>query len=237
MQLPFFYTQQSAATGTSLVLDEQNSRHAIQVLRMQPGDRIRLTDGAGNCYTAVIADDHRKRCMVTVEEVSLTPRTGPRVTLALSPLKNNSRYEWFLEKATELGVEAIIPLLCTRTEKQQLRTDRLQGILISAMLQSQQCWLPVLLPPVKWEKLNWKDFAGYDCFAAHCMPDSRKTDLTLALKGAGQQRLILIGPEGDFTAAEIQQALHAGCTPVSLGDTRLRTETAGMVAATLARLV
>jgi 16S rRNA (uracil1498-N3)-methyltransferase len=152
-------------------------------------------------------------------------------------LKNSSRYEWFLEKATELGVAAIIPLLCSRTEKQHLREDRLQGILVSAMLQSQQCWLPEMQPPVQLGKFDWNNFTGYDCFAAHCMPDNSKAELATLLSEAGNRRLILIGPEGDFTAAEVEQALKAGCKPVSLGSTRLRTETAGMVASALARLV
>lgn len=237
MQLPFFYTQQTGAPGTSLVLDETNSKHVIQVLRRQAGDRIRLTNGEGNLYTAVITDDHRKHCTVLVEEVEHINRQGPLVTLALSPLKNSSRYEWFLEKATELGVAAILPLLCARTEKQQLRTDRLQGILVSAMLQSQQCWLPVLAPAVKMEKINWNDYAGYDRFVAHCLPGKPKELLAAVLPSSGPERLILIGPEGDLTPEEVELAEQAGCRPVSLGDNRLRTETAGIVAATLARLV
>lgn len=219
------------------MLDESNSKHAIMVLRRQAGDRIRLTNGEGDLFTAVITDDHRKHCTVLLEEAEHIARKGPLVTLALSPLKNSSRYEWFLEKATELGVAAILPLLCTRTEKQQLRTDRLQGILVSAMLQSQQSWLPVLHSPVQIEKLQWDSYASHGCYIAHCLPGKPKELLASILPASGRKRLILIGPEGDFTAEEVEWALQAGCSPVSLGDNRLRTETAGIAAATLARLV
>ncbi len=237
MTYPLFYSAAAHTAGVVITLDENHSKHAVQVLRLQRGDRICLTDGQGHGCTAIITDDHRKRCSVMLESATLHARQGPVVTLAISPVKNMNRFEWLLEKAAELGVARIVPLLCARTEKMQLREERLRGILLSALLQSQQYWLTELAAPVRLQDFNWTAYAPGSRFIAHCIGDQPKTPLGLALQHAARERLILIGPEGDFTEAEVEAALQQGCTAVSLGPTRLRTETAGMLAAGLARLV
>lgn len=230
MALPFFYAASLEPTARTLMLDEPTSKHVVQVLRMAQGEPLQLTDGKGSLFTAQIADANRKRCQVTITDVCTMAEANHKVTIAVSPVKNASRFEWLLEKATEMGVQQIVPLLCDRTEKQHLRMDRLQGILVSAMLQSQQCWLPQLTEPVKFAQLVNKAKAPQK-FIAHCLEDG-KHPLQLQAKGS-TDRLILIGPEGDFTPAEIALAQAHGFTPVSLGNTRLRTETAAMVAAAL----
>jgi 16S rRNA (uracil1498-N3)-methyltransferase len=230
MALPFFYEAALEPSASSLLLDEPTSKHVVQVLRMAQGEPLRLTDGRGNLFTAQIADANRKRCQVTVSAVLQIPKPLCNVTIAVSPVKNVARFEWLLEKTTEMGVQQIVPLLCERTEKQHLRMDRLQGILVSAMLQSQQCWLPQLTEPVKFAPF----VAAVDAqqkFIAHCT-DEAKFPLQQQAKG-DTDRLILIGPEGDFTPAEIVLAQQHGFVPVALGNTRLRTETAAMVAAAL----
>lgn len=230
MALPFFYEASLELSARSLVLDEPTSKHVVQVLRMAEGELLQLTDGKGNLFTAQIADANRKRCQVSVTDVVNIVPPSHRVTIVVSPVKNASRFEWLLEKATEMGVQQLVPLLCERTEKQHLRMDRLQGILISAMLQSQQCWLPQLTEPIKFAQLVTTADAPQK-FIAHCLEDS-KQPLQLQAKG-NTDRLILIGPEGDFTPAEIALAQEHGFVPVALGNTRLRTETAAMVAAAL----
>jgi 16S rRNA (uracil1498-N3)-methyltransferase len=194
-----------------------------------------LTDGAGHSAEAIITGDHRKRCTVRIVSLVQVPNRTPRVTIAVSPLKNASRYEWFLEKATELGVSTIVPVICQRTEKSHLRRDRLQGILVSAMLQSQQSWLPEFPEPLTFpEYLSLASQTSGATYIAHCEPGYKK-ELSSVLGAPSTDRTILIGPEGDFTPQEIEAALAAGFMPVSLGDTRLRTETAAMYAAALLR--
>jgi 16S rRNA (uracil1498-N3)-methyltransferase len=249
MSLPSFYIPSYNAGQQELTLDEDNSRHVIQVLRMKPGDLVQLTDGRGHLLEGTITDAHKKQCRVAVREVLTIPPPSSAVTIAISPLKNASRYEWFLEKATEIGVSAIIPLICERTERQSIRADRLRNILVSAMLQSQQAWLPALPDPQSFAQLiaqaddpvpnqRAADPASTGArtnLIAHCLEAPRAT-ATLAevvRRRPGNQTLILIGPEGDFSLKEVELALAAGYLPVSLGRNRLRTETAGVVAATL----
>jgi 16S rRNA (uracil1498-N3)-methyltransferase len=235
MSMPFFFHPNIPAEGIVLTLEEDASKHIISVLRMQVGERILITDGTGRQATTVISGDHRKRCSVTVESVESVPVRKPRLTMAVSPLKNASRYEWFLEKATELGVNAIVPLICQRTEKTHLRRDRLQGILVSAMLQSRQAWLPEFPEPVPFpEYLKLSAQESGVKFIAHCEPGEKK-ELSSAIPDPHADRIILIGPEGDFTPQEIEAALAAGWVPASLGPTRLRTETAAIFAASLLR--
>jgi len=147
MALPFFYIGTFDKAQKSLVLDEDTSRHVVQVLRMKQGEQLHLTDGLGHLLLAEITDDHKKHCTVTVLEVTFTPAAERKVTIAISNIKNASRFEWFLEKASEVGITEIIPLVCERTEKERFRYDRMNAICISAMLQSQQVWLPQLREP------------------------------------------------------------------------------------------
>jgi 16S rRNA (uracil1498-N3)-methyltransferase len=235
MALPFFYIDEITAKD-SLILNEETSKHIVQVLRMQNGEQLQLTDGKGNLFTASIIDNNRKRCTVSIINTINNQPPATNITIAISPVKSNSRFEWLLEKVTEIGVTEIIPLICSRTEKQHFRYDRMHGILISAMLQSQQTWLPTLHEPVKFNEAISKA-AQEQKFIAHCEDENNKVQLIPKLLTASTSKLILIGPEGDFTKEEIDFALHHNFTPVSLGNTRLRTETAGMVAAVLLRLV
>ncbi|MBB1286727.1 16S rRNA (uracil(1498)-N(3))-methyltransferase [Flavisolibacter sp. BT320] len=227
MALPYFFVED---LGEKMIqLDEDTSKHAIGVLRMERGEDVLLTDGRGSKARAAIVDDNRKRCVVEIVSVAKDEEKVPHVTIAISIVKNASRFEWFLEKATEIGVSEIIPLLCDRTEKEKFRYDRMKGILISAMLQSQQTWLPVLHQPTAFTEVVKNSVQGQK-FIAHCLPE-QKSQLSSAIRHPSS--LILIGPEGDFTPAEISAALEHHFTPVALGNTRLRTETAGLVAATL----
>lgn len=235
MTLPFFYIDKYDAVQKQIVLDEETSRHVIQVLRMKTGESLNLTDGKGNLLTCLITGDHKKHCSVIATATSYQPPATRKVSIAISLLKNVNRFEWFLEKATEIGVSEIIPLICERTEKEKFRYDRLQQICISAMLQSQQAWLPVLHQPIAFEQLFQEEVVNNgNKFIAHCMEGS-KTQLTS--KMINSSSVISIGPEGDFTPQEIEMALQQHFIPVSLGDKRLRTETAGVVAATLLCLV
>ena len=235
MALPFFYTEFISSADSIVVLNEENSKHIVQVLRMAEGRQINITDGLGTICTAEIVEAHKKKCTVKIIDTLKQIDPAKKVCIAISPVKNSSRFEWFLEKATEIGVTEIVPLICERTEKQYLKYDRLRGILISAMLQSQQSWLPVLHEPIKFEKFVEENKSNHK-FIAHC-EEQNKTSLK---EITGQlsneiitQSLILIGPEGDFSKEEIAIALQNNFVPISLGQTRLRTETAAMVAATL----
>ena len=228
MKLPFFYIGQYDGTQKEILLDEDTSRHVVQVLRMKAGELLNLTDGKGHLLTCEITDDNKKHCTVSVIDKKYKEQQAKKVSIANSLLKNTNRFEWFLEKATEIGVSEIIPLVCHRTEKEKFRHDRMNAICISAMLQSQQCWLPVLHAPVEFEKVFSK-ISSEQKFIAHCDESSTKNNLSTFQPF--NSSTILIGPEGDFTPKEIEIALQSGFQPVSLGETRLRTETAGVVAA------
>jgi 16S rRNA (uracil1498-N3)-methyltransferase len=248
--LPYFYISAFEEGAREITLDEDTSKHVVQVLRMASGESLQLTNGKGTLLTAVIIDEHKKKCRVRVQSTLSRPPAKKKVAIAISLLKNASRFEWFLEKATEIGVSSIIPLLCERTEKQHARPDRLRNILVSAMLQSQQTWLPELSDPMSFTELISNPSAETR-FIAHCLDDPQPTirlpdwrqhahdpapagTTTVApAQGANPSQLILIGPEGDFSPKEIGSALKEGFLPVTLGENRLRTETAGVVAATL----
>ncbi|MCH5717046.1 RsmE family RNA methyltransferase [Niabella hibiscisoli] len=220
-------------SGMTITLDETNSKHAIQVLRMKVGDQMHLTDGKGHLITATIVNDHRKHCQVSVDFIEPKEKQGSEVTIAIALTKNASRFEWFLEKAAELGVSRVVPLITRRTETEKFKEERLQNILVSAMLQSQQTWLLQMSAPVDFNKFiaTQEHTSATNKYIAHCIETDKQS-----LKYKSSSSLILIGPEGDFTAEEIEAALNSGYQPVTLGETRLRTETAGMVAATLLRV-
>ena len=231
MALPFFYIAEYNSSQKEILLDEDTSRHVVQVLRMKEGEKLNLTDGKGNLITAEIADAHKKHCSVKIIDTRFTTHDSRKVAIAISLLKNTSRFEWFLEKATEIGVSEIIPLICERTEKQKFRYDRMKGICISAMLQSKQTWLPILHEPKQFNHLAIEQFDDQQKFIAHCEESDQKNSLSTFQ--SFNHSTILIGPEGDFTKQEIELALQNNFIPVGLGETRLRTETAGIVAATL----
>lgn len=229
MALPFFYISEYSEGQQLITLDEDTSRHVVQVLRMKLGEQLHLTDGLGHLLLAEITDDHKKHCAVSVLDSKFTPAAERKTTIAISNIKNASRFEWFLEKASEMGIAEIIPLVCERTEKERFRYDRMNAICISAMLQSQQVWLPRLKEPQPFNDVIRASTATAK-YIAHC-EDGPKNPL--AEQESAANTLLLIGPEGDFTKNEIELAIQHHFIPVSLGNTRLRTETAGVVAAVL----
>jgi 16S rRNA (uracil1498-N3)-methyltransferase len=235
MALPFFYIADYNSSQKEIVLDEDTSRHVVQVLRMKDGEKLNLTDGKGRLITTEVIEAHKKHCSVKIIDSLFISHDSRKVTIAISLLKNTSRFEWFLEKATEIGVLEIIPLICERTEKQKFRFDRMKGICISAMLQSQQIWLPILSEPKQFDDIVIQQLDQQQKFIAHCEESGHKNNLSTFQPF--NHSTILIGPEGDFTKDEIKLALENNFLPVSLGETRLRTETAGVVSASLLRQV
>jgi 16S rRNA (uracil1498-N3)-methyltransferase len=203
---------------------------------MQLGEQLQLTNGKGEVLKAEITSSNKKATEVKVLSTD-NSQPSTKITIGISLVKNSSRFEWFLEKATEIGVAEIIPLICERTQKQHFRHNRMKSILISAMLQSQQAWLPLLHAPVKFMDLIKRSSYQYK-YIAHCS-EGEKKQLTNETYLSGKQdlgssgKLILIGPEGDFSENEIDEALENNFIAISLGYTRLRTETAGIVAAVL----
>jgi 16S rRNA (uracil1498-N3)-methyltransferase len=232
--VPFFYIENFDPAWRSIELNEDTSRHIVQVLRMKQGEELNLTDGNGHVINTRIEAGHKKQCRVHVIDKKYSGRDALRITIGISLIKNASRFEWLLEKVTEIGIHEIIPLICERTEKQNFRVERMKNILISAMLQSQQCWLPVLGEPVPYHICIENSVQEQKCIA-HCIENERQ-NLASISNQAANSKLILIGPEGDFTKEEVDLAIQHQFVPVSLGNTRLRTETAALVAATLLKL-
>ncbi|MBW8333486.1 MAG: 16S rRNA (uracil(1498)-N(3))-methyltransferase [Prolixibacteraceae bacterium] len=221
-----FYTPE--ISGNNYTLDETESKHCVRVLRLEKGDQITLVDGRGGFYTAEITYPNPKRCMVDV--IKSEQNFGLRkfqVHIAIAPTKSIERIEWFLEKATEIGVSRVAPLLCRYSERKEIKADRLEKVMVSAMKQSLKAYLPQLDPLTKFSDFISQPFDGQK-FIAHC--DEQHRDLLKKMVVPQQNYLILIGPEGDFSSEEIELAIKAGFHPVSLGDSRLRTETAGVVA-------
>lgn len=232
MQLPYFYENSIDFSQDVIQLSEETSKHCVQVLRMNVGAKLQLTDGKGKLSTAEIIEAHRKHTSVRILESIYTQPNQEKCTIAMALLKNNSRYEWFLEKVTELGVDRIIPLLTEHTEKTNFRWDRMNGILIAAMIQSRQTYLPILEEPQKIEQVLQTE-KHEQCLIAHC--EDRPKSMLSKIK-ISQDTFIIIGPEGDFSGTEIDLAEKQNYAAVSLGNTRLRTETAGVIAATILKL-
>ena len=224
MQL--FYSKSLDIKSTSYTLPKDESKHVIRVLRKQPGDTIYLTNGNGYLFTAQVYDANPNKCKLSITSHTYQEPRDYKLHLAVAPTKLNDRFEWFLEKATEIGVTEITPLLCDHSERKVIKKERFLKILQSAMKQSLHYHLPALNPLTP-----FKDFitnAHSNTFIAHCEDDTKsllKSELSPAT-----DYTILIGPEGDFSTTEIQQALQKNITPVSLGHSRLRTETAAIVA-------
>lgn len=213
---------------TDPVLPEDESHHAVKVLRLQAGDSVLVMDGQGTMYHATIAVAHPKHCLLNSLEKVDSPRTrNYYLHVAIAPTKNMDRLEWFTEKAAEIGIDEISPIFCTFSERKVLKNDRLEKILVSAMKQSMQPYLTKLNEPC-----SFKDFmkraAAFDGqkFIGHCH-SGEKEMLARALEPGGRY-LILIGPEGDFSEEEVASAVASGFTPITLGDMRLRVETAAL---------
>jgi 16S rRNA (uracil1498-N3)-methyltransferase len=223
-----FFFEADLVQGETVQLDEQTARHIVQVLRKQPGDKIRLSNGKGYIADATIAETNKKRCTVSIDGVLFFDERRPFLHLAVAFTKNASRNEWMLEKATELGVKSIIPLSATRIEKEHIRYDRARGILVSAMLQSQGAYLPELSSkPVALKEVLNMHTAVPQKLLAHCIDGLKKETLHKAMQ-PGAETIILIGPEGDFTAEEVALCEENGFAGISMGTQRLRTETAAI---------
>ena len=236
MQL--FYCKDITPEGYA-TLDAEESRHAVRVLRLREGDTMHVTDGQGHLYECRVVEASDKACTVeTQRAASQIPMSleetqrAASLHLAVAPTKNPSRMEWLVEKAVEVGVGEITLLDCDHSERSFLKTDRLERLALSAMKQSLHLTLPRIHPAVKLRE--WlRTFAGGTPalrFIAHCEADQPRTPLATALE-AGRDAVVLIGPEGDFSQEEIDLALACGFLPVSLGPSRLRTETAALYAA------
>lgn len=215
------------------VLSSEDSRHATKVLRLKPGEVIELTDGKGTLYEAQIRSIDFKGCKFEITKRIPQPRRPYHIHIAIAPTKNMDRTEWFVEKAVELGVDQITFLLCRNSGRKTINTDRLQKLVISAIKQSRQAWMPELNP-----MMPLKDILSSKAalkFIAHVDPNQPNHLKNLARpKG---DYLVMIGPEGDFTPEEIRSATEAGFEKVSLGTSRLRTETAGLAACHTLHLV
>ena len=222
---------------TNPFLSEEESAHCVRVLRYERGDTILLTDGKGHTYTARITNPHPRHCELEILTREDQQPTHPfHLHIAFAPTKNVERVEWLVEKCTEIGVDTLTPLLCRYSERKQLRIDRLQKIILSAAKQSLTPYLPVLHEMTPFPSfLDRVAATDTQRFVAHCY-EGQKTLLRDALQPK-RDTIILIGPEGDFSEQEIDAALQAGFHPVSLGASRLRTETAAIVACHTAILI
>ena len=217
---------------TSHFLSEEESAHCVRVLRYEKGDEILLTDGRGSTYQARITNPHPRHCEFEIISQEKQQKThNIYLHIAIAPTKNIDRLEWMVEKCTEIGVDEITPLLCRFSERKNLRNDRLEKIILSAAKQSLTPYLPKLNELTDFASLMQKygkEAQDMDKYIAHCYKDEKR-ELKDALR-KGRDVLILIGPEGDFSEQEVEQAIQEGFVPVGLGRSRLRTETAGVVA-------
>lgn len=229
MSLQLFFLNDIPGAGKGVELPAETARHLITVLRMRDGDKLALTNGKGIIAEAAIISTSKKSCSVEIISSVLMDPPECKITLGISVLKNANRFEWMLEKVTEIGATTIIPLICERTERQHFRFDRMQSIIMSAMLQSQQAWLPELVEPVVFQKAV-EGYNAYRKCIAHCIPGDKTHIISIP---PSLNNIVLIGPEGDFTPGEIDFAFANNYTPVSLGNNRLRTETAGVVAVSM----
>ena len=228
MQL--FFTPELNPSLQNFILSEEESKHAVRVLRMNTGDHLYLIDGRGGLYEAEIIDPHPKRTVLAILDVKEKYQIpNYHLHIAVGPTKNIDRIEWFLEKATEIGIQEVTPIICEHSERKEVKLDRLNKVIVSAMKQSLKAYLPRLNPAVSFKQfLKDIQLDGTQKAIAHCV-DSDKKYLNQIVE-PGQHYIILIGPEGDFSAEEIDLALAAGFQPISLGDARLRTETAALAA-------
>lgn len=229
MQLPLFFEEDLPDKPESFELSHETSKHIIQVLRMKEGDHLILTNGKGIEMNVTILNPDKRGTSVSFNNKRNLLSPDNQNAIAISLLKNENRFEWFLEKATELGIHKIYPLITSRTEKKSFRQERMKNIMVSAMLQSRQYFLPYLSEPISLSGIfELNDFQQK--MIAHCADEDSKAALTDIVE-KDTSKMVLIGPEGDFTEGEIADCLENGFLPVSLGNTRLRTETAGIVAA------
>jgi len=225
MQL--FYNPELSEATEQFSFSKEESKHIIKVLRKKEGDILHITNGEGWCFEAEISLAGQKNCVAKIVAKHFKAKTNYNLHLVVAPTKMNDRYEWFLEKATEIGVDSITPIICDHSERKFIKQERFEKIVQSAMKQSLHYHLPKLNQALSFSQFIKQDFKGQR-FIAHCEPLDKRS-LKQQLK-AKEDVTILIGPEGDFSVKEIEIALGHGFIPVTLGDTRLRTETAAIVA-------
>jgi 16S rRNA (uracil1498-N3)-methyltransferase len=216
-------------TGDVFVLSQDESKHIVRVLRMTRGTTVKLIDGKGNLYEGLIEDPDPKRCTITVTGVIREfEKRNHKLNIAISPLKNPDRFEWFVEKSVEIGIDRITPLICKNTEKQSIKPGRINNIIISAMKQSLKAFMTVLDEPVSFREFTGLKHNGIKMIA-HCNNTFDRSRISDAYNRQ-EDATILIGPEGDFSEEEIRLAADEGFSQIHLGYSRLRTETAGIAA-------
>ena len=225
MQL--FYFKDINSTSTSFTFDKEESKHIIKVLRKKESDILFVTNGLGFLFKTEIALASDSKCTCNIISFEQQPTSKFHLHLVVAPTKMNERYEWFLEKATEIGIHEITPIICDHSERKVIKRERYDKILLSAMKQSNQCYLPKFNDTISFKDFVKKEIAGQR-YIAHCEELEKKTFKNALIPN--QDVTLLIGPEGDFSVKEIQSALQNKYIPVTLGDTRLRTETAAIVA-------
>lgn len=229
-----FYDPQLNNSDSQFTLDAEESRHAVKVLRKKEGDMLQVTNGKGYLFNVRIIDPNPKGCKIKIVSTHRDHQKMYWIHLAVAPTKMIDRYEWFLEKVTEIGVNEITPVICERSERKVIKSERLEKVVQAAMKQSLRTFMPKLNPPVLYTDFLKRDNQGL-LFIAHCENDE-KAELKRRV-APDQDITMLIGPEGDFSPGEINQAYDAGYLAVSLGDARLRTETAAIVACTTINLI
>lgn len=225
MQL--FYNSELDTSVKTFNFSKDESRHIVKVLRKSTGDLLMITNGEGWMFEAEVIIPNHNKCVVSILKSTFEAPRPYTIHLAVAPTKMNDRYEWFIEKATEIGVDKITPIICQNSERKIIKTERFEKILQSAMKQSLQSYLPSLAPPISFSEFIKMPQEGAT-FIAHC-EDGKKLKFKDQIE-AKKSITILIGPEGDFSPKEIELALKHQYIPVSLGASRLRTETAGIVA-------
>ncbi len=232
MQL--FYNPRLDNSASQFTFSEEESKHIIKVLRKKEGDILHITNGNGYLFEAKIIDASAKKCKAEIIDTDKRHRKMYWFHLVVAPTKMNDRFEWFLEKATEIGVNEITPIICENSERKVLKLERMEKVIQSAMKQSLQTFLPKLNPPISYKEYMDKTHDGL-LFIAHC-EDEEKLDLKRRV-APDKDITVLIGPEGDFSKTEIKRAYEKGFLPVSLGENRLRTETAAIVACTTVNMI
>ena len=216
-------------TGDAYTLDQKESKHCIRVLRMTKGTGVRLIDGKGNLYEGIISNPDSKKCTIAITGIIKDfEKRNYRLHIAISLLKNPERFEWFIEKSVEIGVDEITPLICRNTEKPGIKTERVNNLIVSAMKQSLKATKTLLNEPCLFNDFVNKNLPG-SLMIAHCNDSSERSKIS-EVYSKNENALILIGPEGDFSEEEIDYALDKGFFPVHLGRSWLRTETAGVAA-------
>jgi len=225
MQL--FYNPDITENTSEFSFNKEESKHIVKVLRKSVDQTLLITNGKGWLFTAQITIAAIKNCVVRIIDKQLQAKKNYKLHLAVAPTKMNDRYEWFLEKATEIGIDSITPIICEHSERKVIKPERFEKIIQSATKQSLNCYIPKLNQAISFKEYIKQDFSG-NLFIAHCEETDKKS-LKSQLQ-PNQEITILIGPEGDFSVKEIELALQNHFIPVTLGETRLRTETAAIVA-------